>query len=264
LLLPALGFLALYGNRFIPSLTDERNPETRILRVLTFNVLNRNTDFEGLAETILGTGADLVGLQELIPANAKSLEQSLRDEYPFHTQLPTEHKLHVGLFSRYPIVRADRLHLPWRDLSWETIVDVDGNHIKVIVVHLIPTLLREVSTAEWPAYISDRQTIRIKQVNLVLDAAVEGEGPVLVLCDCNLSEFSVAYARLNEALGDSYDEVGWGFGHTIHPVGQHVSYARIDYVWHSSHFKPLWARVGKPGLSDHNPVLVEFQLLMGP
>ncbi len=264
LLLPAIWFVTLYGPRFIPHQQQNASSETRELRVMTYNVLNRNTQFDAVAELILDSKADFVGLQELIPANAKPLAELLEDEYPYHTPLPTEHKLQVGLFSRYPILTAKQLHLPWRDLSWEAIVDLDGNQIKIVVVHFIPTLLSEVPPSEWSERIVERQDIRRQQVSRVLDSVNGAEMPVVVLCDCNFTEFSVAYTRLEAVVADSFAEVGWGFGHTIHPVGRDVRLSRIDYIWHSPHFIPLWARVEKNGLSDHNPVVVGLQLVGAP
>lgn len=264
LLVPFIGFLVIYGDRFLPQLPIETNPQDQHLRVMTFNVLNRNTNYEAISETILSSGADLVGLQELIPENARYIDHFISSEYPYHTQLPTEHKLHTGLYSRYPILDTEQLQLPWHDLSWSVVVDIDGIHINVIVIHLIPTLLREVPCLTWPERIVDRQDIRMQQVKLVSNAVTNANAPVLVLCDCNFSEFSQAYERLNNVLADSYDEVGWGLGYSITPVGRSPRVARIDYIWHTSQFTPIWARVGKDGMSDHNPVIAEFILSRSP
>ncbi len=258
LCVPTLSFFVLYGFRLFPHFRSAEDPSVRTLRVMTFNVLNRNTEYSALAETILAAGADLVGLEELIPANANPLEALLGSEYPYHTPLPTEHILQVGLFSRYPILSVRRLNLPWRDLSWVAIVDVDGTPIKVAVVHLIPTLMGELPVQEWPGRIAERQKIRVRQVGLVTDEVANEDMPTLVLCDCNFSEISVAHEYMEEVLFDTFGEIGWGLGHTIHPVGTDFRVERIDYIWHSAHFEPQWVRVLKDGMSDHNPVVAEF------
>ena len=258
LCVPTLSFFVLYGFRLFPHIRPAQDPEVRTLRVMTFNVLNRNTEYEALAETILAAEADLVGLQELIPANANPLEGFLSSEFPYHTPLPTEHILQVGLFSRYPILSLQRLNLPWHDLSWVVKVDVDGTPVKVVVVHLIPTLMGELPIQEWPERIAERQKIRLRQIGLVIDEVTDEDMPVLVLCDCNFSEISIAHDHMEKVLFDTFAEVGWGLGHTIHPVGTDFRTERIDYIWHSLDFYPQWARVLKGGMSDHNPVVAEF------
>jgi vancomycin resistance protein VanJ len=258
LCVPTLSFFVLYGFRLIPHIRPAQDPEVRMLRVMTFNLLNRNTEYEALAETILAADADLVGLEELIPANAIPLEDLLAGEYPYHTPLPTEHILQVGLFSRYPILSVQRLNLPWRDLSWVVKVDVDGTPIKVVVVHLIPTLMGELPIREWPGRIAERQKIRLRQIDLVIDEVTDEDIPVLVLCDCNFSEISIAHRQMEGVLFDTFGEIGWGLGHTIHPVGTDFRVERIDYIWHSTDFEPQWVRVLKDGMSDHNPVVAEF------
>jgi vancomycin resistance protein VanJ len=258
LCVPTISFVVLYGFRLIPHFRSAQDPEARTLRVMTFNVLNRNTEYKALAETILAADADLVGLQELIPANANPLEDLLAGEYPYHTPLPTEHILQVGLFSRYPILSARRLNLPWRDLSWVVKVDVNSTPIKVVVVHLIPTLMGELPIQEWPERIAKRQKIRLRQIDLVIDEVTDEDLPVLVLCDCNFSEISIGHRTMSEVLSDTFAEVGWGLGHTIHPVGTDFRVERIDYIWHSAHFEPQWVRVLKDGMSDHNPVVAEY------
>jgi endonuclease/exonuclease/phosphatase (EEP) superfamily protein YafD len=95
----------------------------------------------------------------------------------------------------------------------------------------------------------------------VLSALPEADVPVLVMCDCNFTETTMAYARFADRLQDGYREAGWGLGHTIHPVGISIALNRIDYVWYSHHFAAMSAGVVKGGMSDHSPVVVDLQLL---
>jgi endonuclease/exonuclease/phosphatase (EEP) superfamily protein YafD len=259
--LPSAAFLLLYGRLFLPRFPSAPGEDGSPIRVMTFNVLNRNEAYEAVSGAILGESPDLVGLQELVPANASALEDLLSAQVPYHTPLPTEQRLDVALFSRFPIVSASRLELPWFDLSWEAVVDFQGTPIQVIVVHLIPTLLAEVPPSEWPARATERERIRMEQVTQILDAVEAWHGPALLMCDCNLTETTAAYGRLDALLNDAFGEVGWGFGHTIHPAGLGLRLQRIDYVWHSEHFDAASARVVEGGMSDHNPVSVDLRLL---
>lgn len=262
LAVPTAIFGLLYGELFLPNLPAGGTHSGLPLRVMTFNVLNINTNYDAVTDTILSQHADLVGLQELIPANSGEIEPALASEmYPYHTLLPVEHRLEVGLFSRYPIIASERLNLPWNDLSRHAIVDIDGVEVHVFVLHLVPTLLAEVPIADWPGRIAEREQIRMEQIDRVLSALPEADVPVLVMCDCNFTETTMAYARFADRLQDGYREAGWGLGHTIHPVGINIALNRIDYVWYSHHFAAMSAGVVKGGMSDHSPVVVDLQLL---
>jgi endonuclease/exonuclease/phosphatase (EEP) superfamily protein YafD len=103
----------------------------------------------------------------------------------------------------------------------------------------------------------------MQQIRRVIDAIRNSDGPIIVLCDCNLTETTTAYARLDQVLEDAFGEVGWGFGHTIHPAGLDLRLQRIDYVWYTSHFVPLSARVIADGTSDHYALVVQLGLPAG-
>lgn len=229
---------------------------------MSYNVLNRNTNIEELTDLIISNSPDLIGLQELIPGNSNSIEPILEQHgYLYHTPLPQEHRLDVGAFSRYPIKDFNQLNLPWLDLSWHAVIDMDGTNVHFFVLHLIPTLVGEVPVNEWPARIRDREVIRMDQITRVLESLPAPDEPVVVVCDCNFTETTSAYGRLNASLDDSYREAGWGFGHTIRHAGIDIALNRIDYIWHSPHFEIKNAFVIADGPSDHYPVIADLVLL---
>ena len=258
--LPIAAFGLLYGHLFLPSAQARPEPRAPLLRVMTFNVLNVSTDYDAAAQAILSEEADLVGLQELIPANAAALEERIGARFPYHTPLPTEHRLQVALFSRFPIREWSELNLPWLDLSVHAVVDIDGTALHVFVLHFVPTLLSEVPLVEWPTRVAEREAIRTDQIGRLLRALPDSGEPALILCDCNFTETSAAYAEVDTRLQDSFAEVGWGFGHTIRPLKMNLALQRIDYVWHSSQLLVLSAEVVHAGGSDHYPVVAAFTL----
>jgi endonuclease/exonuclease/phosphatase (EEP) superfamily protein YafD len=260
--IPAAIFGLLYGQLFLPSYSRVRAPERLSLRVMTFNVLNINTDYHAMTEAILSQDADLVGLQELIPANSSAIEPTLTAEkYPFHTPLPLEHRLEVALFTRYPIISSEKLNLPWNDLSRHAVVAINGLDVHVFVLHLIPTLIGQAPISTWPERITEREKIRMDQIDRVFSALPDEDVPVLLLCDCNFTETTAAYARFASRFQDAFREVGSGLGHTVHPVGITISFSRIDYVWYSHHFVAEAATVASGGMSDHSPVVVDLALV---
>ena len=63
-----------------------------------------------LADLLRQAGADLVGLQEVAPAQADVLRAELSDVYPYQVLLPTGFA-GKGLLSRFPVVRHEQLTL---------------------------------------------------------------------------------------------------------------------------------------------------------
>ncbi len=104
----------------------------------------------------------------------------------------------------------------------------------------------------------ESETIRLKQIMHELDQ------PVLLMCDCNMTDTSAAYARLRTALNDSFREAGWGFGHTFFPPQSPFPIQRIDYIWHSEDFTAIQAYVGQDGGSDHLPIVAKLRLEKNP
>jgi endonuclease/exonuclease/phosphatase (EEP) superfamily protein YafD len=84
--------------------------------------------------------------------------------------------------------------------------------------------------------------------------------PALLLCDCNLTDTSQAYARLATFMADSFREAGWGFGHSSFSRRPPFQAQRLDYVWHSDQLAALEAAVGPDGGSDHRPVIARLAL----
>ena len=261
--LPAAIFGLLYGELFLPALSTRHElPRDNPCRVMSFNVLITNSNYDTLTGTILSQHADLVGLQELIPANSRAIEPTLTSEmYPYHTPLPVEHRLEVSALQQISHHQLRELNLPWNDLSRYAVVDISGLEVHVFVLHLIPTLIAEVPISAWPERASEREQIRMDQIDRVFSALPDADVPVLVLCDCNFTETTAAYARFADQLQDAFREAGWGLGHAVHPVGISISFSRIDYVWYSHHFVARAATVASGGMSDHSPLVVDLELV---
>ncbi len=255
LLFPLLVFLAFFGVLFLPRL--EAPPAGTRLTAMSYNVLHSNRDFEAIAAVVRGAQPDLLGFQELNAAHAAELPRLLAD-YPYHALTLNDGFSGVGLTSRYPIESAEAFHLPPRDLALRAVVNVDGRRLIVYVVHLSPNNLLNFPLAQLPSLAAQRYADRLSettQLNQELAALAE---PVLLLCDCNLTDSSAAYGNLKAVLGDSFREAGWGFGHTLQGLQSPVPLQRIDYVWHSDEFFAVAAQVGERGGSDHRPVWAEL------
>lgn len=170
----------------------------------------------------------------------------------------------VGLLSRHPIVEVTRFDLPPRNLALHAVVEVEGTLLHVLVVHLSPNRALSTPPPHTAAVARLSYALRAAEVQRVLDELRDVTGPRLVLCDCNMTETSAAYAHMATVLRDSFHEAGWGLGLTSEGPGVPLLVQRVDYVWHSPELTAETARVGPAGGSDHRPVVARLALAPTP
>jgi len=264
LLIPIIVFSILFGELFLPSFSRPKVSEGQLITVMSFNVLYSNKAYGAIVDSVHAASPDLVGFQELTSTSKEALIKTLESEYPYHTLSLSEEGLSVGLLSRYPIEMVERFPLPPRNPAQHTIINIEGQRVHVFVVHLTANLFFEHSISEFVPLVIERFGQRAAEVTRLREEIVMLNEPVLLMCDCNLTEPSEAHYQLDEFLNDSFREVGWGFGHTLHPPAIPIPIQRIDYVWHSDDFIALEAFVGQKGNSDHLPVVAKLRLVEMP
>ena len=259
--IPLTAFVVLFGHLFWPPPQNHVVDEEQVITVMSFNVLYSNKAYEAIVESIQSANPDVVGFQELRPASAKSIARQLETNYPYNTLQSLEAGQSAGILSKYPIERVEWFDLPPLDIALHTIVRVEGEEVHMIVVHLSPNSFFDNPATEFVTLVRERygrrekETIRLKQMIQDLNE------PVVLMCDCNMTDTSEAYARLDTVLDDSFSEVGWGIGHTFQPPQLSFPVQRIDYVWHSEEFKAIQAYVGQDGGSDHLPIVAKLWLI---
>ncbi|MBX3059813.1 MAG: endonuclease/exonuclease/phosphatase family protein [Anaerolineae bacterium] len=252
LLVPVAAFFLLWGTLMIPApATATASPS---LRIMTFNVLISNTNTDKLARAIAAARPDVIGLQELSPRIAPVIRERFAEEYPYTTfdEMDTHG---VGLMSRFPITAVHRFPFPPKDLALQAEIDWNGQPVQVFVVHLSANNIFNHSLKTLPQLTRERYAQRADQVTRLEDLLDAISDPVILLCDCNFTDTSEAYGRLDTRLNDSYKKPGWGAGNTLYTQGVPFRVQRVDYVWHSSHFIALRSFVGQDGGSDHRPVV---------
>jgi vancomycin resistance protein VanJ len=207
-----------------------------------------------VAEVLSKLDADLVGVSEYEPGPSAQLYDQVADRYPHHAFFPG--RTDVGLLSRYPILRSQLIDpAELRSPLLRAVVDVQGVPVVVYVVHIASP-----EFSRLPFGYDDSQ--RDREMALVRDLLVRETGPLLVLCDCNLSDQSDAYRAWDRFLTDSFREAGRGMGFTFPGERRFVpALVRIDYIWHSDHFaaREVYPLKGS-GTSDHRPVVATLSL----
>jgi vancomycin resistance protein VanJ len=257
--LPTLAFAILFGELFLPSLSSVENNHRQTITVMSFNVLFSNKAYGAIADSVRAASPDLIGFQELRRANAREIINLLETEYAYHA-LESKEDLSVGLLSRYPIETAEQFPLPPLDLALHTTVNINGEGVHVFVVHLSANQFFDNPASQFVSLVIERYGRRAAEVTRLEEEVANLTEPTLLMCDCNLTDTSEAYVRLDTFLNDSFREAGWGFGHTFHPLSAPFPLQRIDYVWHSDDFVATEAFVGQEGHSDHLPVVAKLRL----
>ena len=238
------------------------------LTVMTFNVLAWNREYLATARSILAEAPDVVAIQELDPLAAVELPRLLADRYPHRALRPYPSPSGAAVFSRYPLRGAKAFRLDGTTGHWSQrmVVEAPNGSLTLFNVHTrIPRLCwgqRRGASRLLPTFTAERCRADVRHLARLLDQV---DGPLLVLGDFNMTEYSDHYRLVRARLTDVYRTVGRGFGHTFprlgsFPHGLPVPWPmlRLDYVWHSAHFRPLSAHLGESGGSDHRPVVVRL------
>ena len=265
LIIPILAFVSLFGKLFWPFPNKTLDLQTGpIVTAMSFNILHTNTDYQAIVDSIYTAAPDVIGFQELKPSNAEPITQMLASEYPYGTLQNLERGQDVGLLSRFPLEKSETFLLPSGRIAIHVTILIDGIRIHFFVVHLSPNNFFQVPVAEMIPRVIERYGQRMSEVNHLEEEVTTLTEPVVLLCDCNLTDTSEAYAHLTSFLDDSFVEVGWGMRHTLQPPQFPFPIQRIDYVWHSNDFVAIEALIGQSGESDHLPVVAKLEFVGKP
>ncbi|WP_420642780.1 endonuclease/exonuclease/phosphatase family protein [Candidatus Leptofilum sp.] len=259
LILPTAIFLFFWGELFLPNLTSSPQGSAQELKAMSYNVLFSNPTPEAIAESINSASPDVIGFQELTPQIKDSLDFSLSETYPYNT-FDVLGRQGVGLLSSYPILSVKQFPFPPNDQqALHAVIEWQDQPIHVFVVHFSANNFFDNPVSQLPELARERYGHRAKQITQIEKQLGQIDAPILLMCDCNFTDTSEAYFRLNKLLSDSFHSTGWGFGHTLHPTDFPIRVQRIDFVWHSDDLIPENSFVGLAGGSDHHPVISTFR-----
>jgi vancomycin resistance protein VanJ len=241
-----------YGGQFLPKSIPSETPN---LTVLTYNLYADGRSPQASLAIIRDSGADIVALQEYSLLADSVLPENLRELYPYQATHPTRIATQgQAVYSRYPIIEDSVWQYDWlpvgKLMHQRVLLDIDGRLVALYNSHPThPGMQGSFFNPVW----------RSREIDDLLTRTQQETVPTLWLGDFNMPDQSDDYARITAHFGDSYRAVGWGFGFTWRWALQ-VPFVRLDYVFHSADFTPLWARVWtQNGGSDHYPVIVAFK-----
>ncbi|MFB8138341.1 endonuclease/exonuclease/phosphatase family protein [Streptomyces parvus] len=241
LLLPVGVWVDTFGGLLLPG----EGGYGRGLVVVQHNVSDENRDPAGTARALIGSGADLVALEELVDPQVAVYEKSLAADYPHHVVRGT-----VGLWSKHP-------------LSGEQVVDIKPPSIEEGWSRGLRAVVHS-PYGDVAAYVAHLPSVRVGVGGLasqrrdesasLLGRAIAGESvePVILLGDLNGAVEDRGLRPLTSQL--EFAESGFAFSFpAAFPV------ARIDQVMARSatvgHIRTLPATG-----SDHLPVVARIAL----
>jgi vancomycin resistance protein VanJ len=251
-------FVVLYGDLFDLPLSPAQTGLGQSLTVATFSVHASASDPVQIADVIIKLDADIIGLQELEPDFVDALRQYLGDEYPYwvYDPQPVADEHATGLLSRFPVVSVEQCYPPNNVRHRRVVLNVND---QPLVVYLTQFTRPQHSFSPLAYDSSARERMMGR-----LEKALKAESyPALVLCDCNMTDQSSTYHRMDRLLHDSFREAGWGPGATFptREGGLPFPVLRIDYVWHGEQFSVSDVFIGDSGgTSDHFPVVARLVL----
>ncbi|QES46406.1 hypothetical protein DEJ49_32510 [Streptomyces venezuelae] len=249
LVLPVAAWLSLFGG-----LLGDRAQSGGDLTLVSHNVAAENTDPVGTARALIGSGADVLALEEISEGARGTYEKELARAYPHHTVQGT-----VGLWSKLPLSRTRPVDTeqdvgPLGDSkpasaklvdnrALRTTVATDQGPLAVYVAHL--GSVRVTSDGGFGTATRDRNARALTRA-----LAAERNERVVLLGDLNGTVDDRALDGLTAQLHSAHDEAGSGFGFSW-PAKFPV--ARIDQILvRGVEAKRAWV-MPETG-SDHLPV----------
>lgn len=236
--------------------------------VLTFNVGNGRAAPARLSAMLRASGADIVALQELSDLQADGIEESLADAFPHRAVFPGGFA-GKAILSRFPILRAEQLHLSDERPDLMARLEVGSRELTIISAHPPPP------RPSWRGVRFNENTAgQIKS----LAGLTQANAPAILLGDFNLTDSLAEYAYMRSTgLQDAFNVSGRGRGYTLPrrlgPWKRNLwlngllrwipmlPVARVDFIWYTGHLESLDSWVGADAGSDHMPVLAKMGFL---
>lgn len=257
LLIPAIYF---FGAEFIPHFSPTVAEDATRVKVLSFNMLTSNIEYNQVIDLIETYQPDIVAIQELSIDMSLVMNDELGHIYPYQEVYAWDDPRGIGIWSQYPLTEG-----PWRTINaWErwlhsATVEIEGKQLFLLNVHLWPTGTLDQALFARALEIQEKQ---VSEIKTLISAETK---PTLLLGDFNASPTNETYTSLAQELDDTWRQVGFGPGFTFPSTGSQSLWLprllRIDYFWTKGAIKPLSLDVLPDSAgSDHFPLLGEFVL----
>lgn len=268
LIILVVGYLVL--GTFIKPNFGKENKSVGDLKVMSYNVrgfnrleadrsLNTREKITGL---VASEKPDIICFQE-VGISMKS--EFLDYPYSFLDKFYDSNKVHLGIFSKYPIIKAETIQFK-NSINNGSYADIlyKGDTIRVYNVHMQSLGVTPGSgnvRSKPVEYVYDKVNHRFKrqmnQAKLVQEHKRDSPYPTLLSGDFNNTQFSSTYHLLKGDMKDTFIEKGTGLGRTYDLLFLPF---RIDFIFADKHFDIVSHKNYDDKFSDHFPIMSTFNL----
>jgi vancomycin resistance protein VanJ len=268
---PTALFAYLFAPYLLPQSGNDPTPygDSASLQVMSYNVGNENSGYDGIVANIISLKPDIICFQELTPSGANELVSSLETHYPWrHVGIPVEGGT-TAIFSSVRPEKFSNVSLPpGRPAVFMTVNgaapgDAEPSYFTVASAHLHSYQLRNVPVASYANYIREQTAAQHRQARRLAYEIIRRKHPVVLGCDANTKDTCYTYKVLSQQLGDAARETGWRIGDSLPPgTAQDTRISRLEYLFYTRQSVRPWNvyRVKNTGGSDHQPVLGIFSI----
>ena len=248
---------------------NDTSVNQEVLNVMTYNI--RNFEFKQNIEKAgskfanwkkTNSDIDILCVQEHQIAAEKMISE--------WAQFPNQVWIRpsgTAIYAKYPIKDSGKLNIgtTGNSITWADI-DIRGIITRCFCAHLESNKISaqtekisensskdELFDTSKSLYRNYSKSVlrRIEQTEKMLDKADDFEGPIIIMGDFNDVPLSYTYQKVSKQYDDTFVNAGKGILSTYRASFPGI---RIDYIFHSDHFKTLTYDVIKMGISDHLPV----------
>lgn len=221
---PTLGLMVLLSPNFVPT-PAPAVAATQPLKVMSYNILYRNRNPDTIA-LIQAEQADIVILQEVVPAMLYAFESRLPEVYPdgqlYFAYEPAIAQLVV---SRYPVQSLGGFYALGR--TQKTVVEPPHGPIQVWNTHTRTAI----SQSGWQE--------QHDHLLALSEAARQVEGPLIITGDFNTTPQADNYRLMTRYLTNAHEQMGYGLEFTYPVQGARLRNYLLDVQWKLLKYRSL-------------------------
>ncbi len=272
-MLPSL-FVLVFGYFVLGTFVKLNFPKNQFqkedLKIMSYNVrtfnefgwTERKNVFKAIQNLVREEQPDIISFQEVSIGMVKEFS-----DYPYHylMKIPTGDKVHLGIFSKYPIVKAETLTFP-NSINNGSYADIAyrGDTLRLYNVHMQSLgitpgtgVLRSHSSEFLYRKVVNAFKKQEQQAEMIAQHRETSPYKTLLCGDFNNTQFSKEYHILKGDMQDSFIEAGSGYGRTFTFLNIPL---RIDFIMADSSFEVKAHKNYNFKYSDHYPVMASFGL----
>ncbi|HEX5472084.1 MAG TPA: endonuclease/exonuclease/phosphatase family protein [Lacipirellulaceae bacterium] len=226
--------------------------EATSVRIFFANVNGANTEYQALLDEIRDANPDVIELVEFSPNWQRAfLRSPTIAAYPYgggrrHASMET-----VSVFSKLPLKSEKRDWVVGREIETVT-VPVGSKTLRVVGLH---------SPRPMDSHGGDGVDDYDAFWNYTIPMLRTDKGPLVVVGDCNATQYSLVYKRITaDRLRSAHEDRGRGYA-TTWPNGYYpFPPIRIDQAFLSPEVECLSIREGTGHGSDHKPLILDVRI----